>query len=320
MTRYRKNSFIVDFSVLPKRPTIEQVSEFLFKQLELDMSKVKNLQPSISKSQVIIEMERAELVEQIVADHDQQHRLQLDDTTVALIPIRLVGDAVEVRVHDLPPYMPNEMICKLLSSYGEVMSITEEKWKKHFPGVPNGTRIVKMKINKQIPSYLPIDGEVAYIKYTNQLRTCKHCSRPLHVGRTCTEVRKELASINNRLTMAQVVEGSQDPSVLPQLPIPLPQPTGSSSRTSESPSIRSPVRSPEKSPVRSPNPLPTRQSSPMASGSGANVNILEEMVISPDEDNFYGFPDEKEKSNSKRPLSPKTSEGRSSRSKSKHKK
>lgn len=318
MTRYRKNSFIVDFSVLPKRPTIEQVSEFLFKQLQLDMSRVKNLQPSISKSQVIIEMDLAEFAEQIVADHDQQHRLQIDDETAAVIPIRLVGDAVEVRVHDLPPYMPNEMIRNLLSSYGEVMSITEDVWKKHFTGVPNGTRIVKMKINKQIPSYLPIDGEVAYIKYTNQLRTCKHCTRPLHVGRTCTEVRKEL--ISNRLTMAQVVDGFQDPKLPPLPPLPPPPPISSPIRTPESSPIRSPVNTPESSPVGSPTRLPRDQISPIASGSGTNANLLEKMAISPDGDNFFGFSNEKDKNSSKRPLSPRNPDGRPSRSRNKQKK
>lgn len=323
---------------MTKRPTIEQVSDFLFKQLSLDMSKVKNLQPCISKSQVIIEMESAELAEQIAADHDQKHSLQLDDGTKVLIPIRLEGDTLEVRVHDLPPYLPNEMIRKLLSSYGEVMSITDDVWKKHFPGVPNGTRVVKMKINKQIPSYLPIDGEVAYIKYTNQLRTCKHCTRPLHVGRTCTEVRKELSNINNRLTLAQVVEGLQNPvQEIAQSPTPIParSPVPSPIRSSDCSPVRisldSPVRIPAYPPmcpsVRSPHR--SRESSthrkntslsPIAGGSGTNIKLLENMAISPIEGNFVGFPEDKGKNNSKRPASPRNLEGRSSRSRIRPKK
>lgn len=44
------------------------------------------------------------------------------------------------------------------------------------------------------------------MKYRNQIRTCRHCARPLHIGQTCSDARKQLSGeINNRLTIAQVL-------------------------------------------------------------------------------------------------------------------
>ncbi|KAL9705962.1 hypothetical protein quinque_009480 [Culex quinquefasciatus] len=79
---------------------------------------------------------------------------------------------------------------------------------KVFPGVPNGTRTVRMKLKKSIPSYVNMEDECAYVKYRNQIATCRYCGRNLHIGSKCSDVKKALSGNSaNGLTLAQIVGG-----------------------------------------------------------------------------------------------------------------
>lgn len=103
----------------------------------------------------------------------------------------------EVKVHDLPPQMPNHLIASHLQQYGDVLSIRDEVWKDFFPGIPNGVMVVRMKIVAPIPSFLEIEKETAYIKHNHQIKTCRHCSRKLHTGQKCNTAKMKNTNTSN---------------------------------------------------------------------------------------------------------------------------
>lgn len=176
------------------------------------MSRVNCIQPSMSKARVIIELKSQAYVEELVAEHSLKHTVELNDKQYA-IPLVPYDNAIEVKVADMPSYISTESIVKHLAPYGEVLSTQDELWKDFWPGLPTGVRLVRMRIQKPIPSYISIGTYTAFIAYRNQVRTCRYCVRPLHIGRTCNEVRKEMGlDINSRLTAAQVVQGMLPPS------------------------------------------------------------------------------------------------------------
>lgn len=212
MDDYRKDSVYLDFSGMPARPKLDKVHELISKKIQLDMIKVNCIQPSMTKARVIIELKSQAYVEELVADHSLKHTVELNNKEYA-IPIVPYDNAIEVRVADLPSYFSTETIAKHLAPYGEVLSTQEEVWKNFWPGLPTGVRLARMRIRKPIPSYVPMTTHTAFISYRNQIRTCRYCVRPLHIGRTCNEARKELGhDINSRLTAAQVVQGIIPPS------------------------------------------------------------------------------------------------------------
>lgn len=187
------------------------------------MQQIKNLQLSISKSYVFLELESADLVEQLVVENNKKFFIASEKGDVA-IPLYIADGAIDVKVHDLPPYMPNSIIAKHMESYGEILSVKNDTWHDFFPGIPNGVRIVRIRLNKGIPSYINIDNETAYVRYRNQVPTCKYCSRNLHIGSKCSDIRKALAnSVNERLTLASIVQGVNPGSSSLQ-PTPLPPP------------------------------------------------------------------------------------------------
>lgn len=209
MAGFRKNSIVIDLSVMPVRPKLNTVQEFIFTKMKLDMSQVKNLQTSITKSQVIIEMDSAVTAENIVMQHNMKHTLE-HDKQLYHIPVQPADNAVEVRVYDLPPHMPHNLITAQFSAYGKILSVRNDVWKDYFPGVPNGVRILRMEIQKPIPSYVPVAGELAYVLHSNQVKTCKHCTQKIHIGKSCSAARKETSRIaGENSTLAEIVGNTQ---------------------------------------------------------------------------------------------------------------
>lgn len=231
MRGYRKNTLVIDFGPVPKKPTITQIRKFAFEQLKLDIAQIRNLQLSMTKSFVYIEMSPEISAEELVAEFDMKLAMTSEDGVQTLIPMHTADGATEVKIHDLPPYLPDQSIRKKLEEFGEILSITNEVWKEHFPGVPTGTRIVRMRIRKSIPSYVNFEDEVGFIRYRNQQATCRHCSRNLHVGQKCSEIKKAIG-VNSSLTLADIIQGKNpsapekepNPELLPPPPPLLPRP------------------------------------------------------------------------------------------------
>lgn len=184
MKNYRKNALVFDFNVMPVFPELDVIQKFFEKQVQLDLSSVQNLQVNLSRNQVIIETTTPEQAFAIAREHHSKHYI-VHQKKRFQIPIYVEDETTEVKIHDLPPRMPNQLIVEHLLQYGEVKSIFNEVWRDYFPGLTNGVRIVRMNIKKPIPSYLSIEGNSAFIVHKEQIKTCRHCNQSLHPGQKC---------------------------------------------------------------------------------------------------------------------------------------
>ena len=81
--------------------------------------------------------------------------------------------------------MKHTTVIEFLTQYGEVQSVTRERWKNFFPGVYNGVRILHMKLTKPIPSFVTISGHMTSISYPGQQKTCRWCEKAAHPGQKC---------------------------------------------------------------------------------------------------------------------------------------
>lgn len=198
MKNIRQNSLVIDFNVMPVVPDLEKTRNFLMEQVKLEFSSVRNLQVSVSKNQVIIETTSPEEAYRLARDHNAKKHISHENQQYE-IPIFVEDGAVEVKVHDLPPRMPNHIITSHLQQFGEVVSIRNEVWRDFFPGIPNGVRAVRMKLCKSIPSFISIGGNSAYVVHSNQTKTCRHCSGKLYSGQKCNETKPK----NNTIPIAK---------------------------------------------------------------------------------------------------------------------
>ncbi|KXJ73711.1 hypothetical protein RP20_CCG015162 [Aedes albopictus] len=74
-----------------------------------------------------------------------------------------------------------------MMQFGDVLSVQSERWRHYFPGLPNGVRVLQMKVKHPIPSFISIANEVCFVEHPNQIRTCRRCGRATHPKQNCVE-------------------------------------------------------------------------------------------------------------------------------------
>lgn len=187
----RKNCAVIDFSVIPTKPKPSRVHEFITSKVKLNWSQVKGLQLNNVMSRVFLKMDSPEAVEQLVEANNMKHTIEFKGTTYE-IPFFVADGAVDVKLHDLPFDMANVTIVEHMRAYGEVLSIKNDTWQTLFKGLPNGVRILRMRITKPVPSYVVVAGEMTLCTHKNQIPTCRHCGRRVHYTMKCSEYAKSL--------------------------------------------------------------------------------------------------------------------------------
>ena len=118
----------------------------------------------------------------------------------------------QVRIDNLPPELPKEIIKEHLTKYGIVHGITEEKWSTMYRyAVGNGIRIATVELKSHIPSNIHIDGYRTLVSYTGQPVTCYVCNSPSHMAQECPTRQKRNKDTTTTLhkTWASVVETGQ---------------------------------------------------------------------------------------------------------------
>lgn len=206
MTSSVDRTFVINFRVVPNKLKYPEIFAFITNKLGLAVTDLKHLQ--ITNSRVFVGTDSPQTAQNVVQEHNMQHQLESNGKSYT-IPISMEDGSVEVRVHDLRPRITNRQLAMRMREYGEIFSIRDEVWKDYCPGVPNGVRIVRMKLSKPIPSYVTVETEMTLVTYKGQVATCKHCNRNVHYTQKCSDYAKSLqTSVNDRLTMADVVRGS----------------------------------------------------------------------------------------------------------------
>ena len=91
---------------------------------------------------------------------------------------------VDVYVHYYPFEAPDEDILDALSKFGQIKNLRYQS----FPGYPNvktGSRIVKMVVEREIPSQLTIRGFPCRFWYKEQPLRCNICRGIGHLAASC---------------------------------------------------------------------------------------------------------------------------------------
>lgn len=195
MSVMRRNCIVLDTSVLPKRPSIGDIKQFLDCELKVDMTLVKSVQTHNVKNVVYMSMHNEEEAVRIASNHHLKHHMECGGKRFHIpLPIYIDSSAVDVRLHDLPEEIENVTIIDNMKQYGEVISIRNDVWRSYFPGLSNGVRVLRMKLSKPIPSYITICQETTYVSYFSQIRTCRNCGGKEHPKLRCSEAAASTAN------------------------------------------------------------------------------------------------------------------------------
>ncbi|XP_062716274.1 uncharacterized protein LOC134291898 [Aedes albopictus] len=212
MSSHRKNTLVVDFGVLPKRPGLQQVEKFLKDFIKVDLADVRNIQLHNIKNSLFIEMNDAGVAPRLQKQHHLQHYFTIEGMRY-YIPVYVDCPTTTVRVHDLPPQMDNDVISDHLQQYGKVISIQNEVWKNYFSGIPNGVRIVRMRLDKAIPSHIVVNSHSTYVSRANKSNqtTARRTKKQPHTTSSDLAHEHDTDQINND------IEDNELPSAATQI-------------------------------------------------------------------------------------------------------
>ncbi|EDS44204.1 conserved hypothetical protein [Culex quinquefasciatus] len=185
MSIARKNTVVLDFTVLPSRPKSLVVERFITRDLRVKLDTLRSVQLAYSADAAYLEFgdpaEASKLVEQ-----NMRRTIRVGNKSFP-IPVYLNDEAVEVRVHDLPPSTAEDKITSAMGQYGEVLTIASERWKNLFPGIPNGVRVLRMRLTHSIPRRLRIDGCLSTITYRGQKSSSRSKQPTRHRSGACSK-------------------------------------------------------------------------------------------------------------------------------------
>lgn len=206
---------MLDTSVLPKRPSIADLKQFLDGELKLDMTLVKSIQTHNVKNVVYLIVHCEEVAARIATNHHMKHYMSCDGKRQTIpLPIYIDSSAVDVRLHDLPEEIDINTITRHMQQYGEVISIRNDVWRSYFPGLSNGIRVIRMKLTQAIPSYITISEEVTYVSHFSQMKTCRNCGRKEHPKLRCSEAAAPTSSNPQSLRPIKLNEHQNQPALL----------------------------------------------------------------------------------------------------------
>lgn len=219
--RRRENTFRIEYANVPKKPSFEELHEFIGTVLGMTHEEVQRIQCSRTLGCAFVTANELSIAQKVVEQHDDKHDIECDGKLYR-IRLKMEDGAVEVKLYDLPIDITDAQIVEFLRKYGEVLSIYEQVWGEgyRFGGYPTGVRIAKMVVKHNIPSYITLDGETTNVSYYGQQLTCRHCTEFVHSGISCIQNKKlliqKLSTDQNVKSYANVARQSAGPRVATQ--------------------------------------------------------------------------------------------------------
>lgn len=212
----RENTFRVDYSNVPRKPTSEEVHLFVGTMLGLKREQVKRIQCNRSLGCAFVKVVDLATAQKVVEEQGELHEIVHEDIHYPL-KITMEDGAVDVKVTDLSEAVTSATIVEFLKRYGDVISIHEQvTGETHlFGALPNGVRIIRMLVKTNIPSFVVIDSETTAVSYFGQKQTCRHCAEFVHNGVSCVINKKLLAqklAADTNTTYASVAKQPTQPS------------------------------------------------------------------------------------------------------------
>ncbi|EDS28381.1 conserved hypothetical protein [Culex quinquefasciatus] len=210
--RPRENTFKVDLSVFPKRPSFEEIHSFVHDVMGLRIDQVKRLQMNHVQNAAHVKCDTLKTAQDAVEEHDGRHEIELNKVKYK-VRLQMDDSTVEVKVHDLSENVRDEELIGFLRHYGDVHCIKELVWGGNFAykGISSGIRVVRMTLRKHIQSFVTVQQEKTLVTYRGQPQTCRHCSRLSHPGITCTDNKKlvgQKSDLSDRLKAAQSTDST----------------------------------------------------------------------------------------------------------------
>jgi hypothetical protein len=163
----RQNTMVCIFDMRSPRISAYQIHEWIFETLKLEENDLYMIQIDGPKRHVYIKFQNVDKLQHIMNDTEGQFDYRHETGGVSKVKIERAGMGIRaVRIANLPPEVSDRTIINILSQYGEVKEVKEERWSKSYRyNIANGIGLVTIKLRSHIPSYLTIANNKVLLSY-----------------------------------------------------------------------------------------------------------------------------------------------------------
>lgn len=205
----RINTLRVKFDITATRPSALEVHDFVADTLHLTADQVDTLQLIARDRAVYIKLISVVLMERLLEKYAGSAVFTYANGERTPVTVeKATGNTTTVRVFDLPPEIPNEVLRQHLERYGTVYEVRKEQWGTAYKiPVNTGVRAAKMALKTSIPNTIMVVGYRLTVSYAGQVKTCYVCGQSSHVKEQCPN-RKSILPISQNLRRGSTASSS----------------------------------------------------------------------------------------------------------------
>jgi ribosomal protein S24E len=168
----RRNTVVCVFDHNAPKLSAYEVHEWIFDVLRLPEEQVLVIQIDRQQSKVYIKLTDHQVVVKLLQDMSGQFECKHSNGEITHVLFSEAGMGYRrVRVANLPPEEPENVLRAALAPYGKVLDIKEQAWTKTYMYVvASGIRQVTMTLTKHVPSNLMIKelGDSCHMRDSHQ--------------------------------------------------------------------------------------------------------------------------------------------------------
>jgi hypothetical protein len=182
----RQNTLVCIFEMSSPRISAYHIHERIFESLRLE-GPLYDSNRRTEARHVYIKFQNLDKLQAILRETGGKKEYRNENGEISRVQIEMAGMGIRtVRIVNLPPEVPDSTIKNILSCYGEVKEIKEERWLKTYRyKIPNGIRLATLNLRKHIPSYLHMANNRVLLSYEGQPVTCYGCGATGHLYQDC---------------------------------------------------------------------------------------------------------------------------------------
>jgi Fe2+ or Zn2+ uptake regulation protein len=173
----RRDTVVCVFYHNAQKLSAYEIHEWIFDVLRLPEEQVLVIQIDGQQRKVYINLTDHQAVVKFLQDTSRQVECKHSNEEITHVLLSEAGLGYRrVRVANVPPEEPEDVLRAVLAPYGKVLDIKEKAWTKTYRYVvASGIRQVTMTLTKHVPSNLMIKGTRVLFSYEGQPTTCYGC-------------------------------------------------------------------------------------------------------------------------------------------------
>ncbi|KAJ4437746.1 hypothetical protein ANN_13684 [Periplaneta americana] len=188
MSNYKRvNTIRITFETSATRPSAMEIHHWLSDKLQLKPDQVHTIQLNSREGCIYLKVISPGLYDKLLQTYDipSDFRYESGETTKVTVSAADT-QTITVRCFNLPPEVPHHVLRNVLSNYGSVLDIRDERWStQYLLPVNHGVKAIRMELKQSIPTSLKIANYDVNFSHSGQVQTCFRYKITTHLKDNC---------------------------------------------------------------------------------------------------------------------------------------